>query len=144
MVRMQADNKKLIKTLVTVALVMLIGMAFAAASFCIYYLVKPLNTAVIVSLCIVDFLYCFCSMSILFKRAIFGNGEKWLLKSVVLSVIYIVAFLVFWLIARMVINGFYGYTDFLKENIIRIVLYAFFTSPFMILVILLLLAGMYP
>ena len=134
MIKRQADKKELIKAVIIFILVFLGGIAFTAASFCVYFLVIPRNTAVIVSICIVDFLYCICSTCLLFKHAILGNGKKWLLKGALLSVgyaaVFFVAALLFLLTSS---NGFQNFTN----EILRIVIFAFFTSPCFLLMILL-------
>ena len=121
------------REIIIVIFVLLGGAALTATSFCIYYLVKPQNTAWLILLCTVDFLYNCFTTCFIFKLS---HTDKWLLKGLLVSAIYTVAFIAVAALFMLFCNAF----EFLKNNIFGIVLYAFFTGPsiFIVLAILLL------
>ena len=129
MARSNADKKEIILGI----LVLLGGAALTAASFCIYYLVKPQNAAWLILLCAVDFLYNIFTTCLFFKVTF---EDKWLLKGFLLSVIYTVGFIV----VAVLFTVFCGALEFLKNHVVGIVYYAFFTGPcvFIVLAIFLL------
>ena len=55
------------KVIILAILVLFGGAAFTATSFCIYYLVKPLNATWLIVLCVVDFLYNLFATCLFFK-----------------------------------------------------------------------------
>ena len=111
------------KEILTIIFVLLGGAAFTAASLCIYYLVKPRNPWVLSAICAADLLYTFFSMCLFTKFSEMGN--KWLLKSLLLTVGYLALFLV----VATLFMVFSDAIDFLKSNILGIVCYSFFTAP---------------
>ena len=117
-----------IKEIIIIILILLFGAGLTAASFCVYYLVKPQNNAVLAVLCVVDYLYNLFSACMLFK---FLDAEKILLKGFLLSVGYIAAFIG---IAALFIL-FNGQLELLKNIILAIVFYAFFTGPCIIIIL---------
>lgn len=127
MAKKQLDKTEKIKIVVSV-FVVLVGMGLTATSLCVYYLVKPQSAVTLAILCVVDFLYSFFSSSMACKYL--GKTDKWLLKGLILSVGYIVAFIV----VAILFLTFGTAIEFLTNNIVGIVLYAFFTSPSMFLV----------
>ena len=129
MAKRNTDKKEIIIGI----LILFCGAALTATSFCLYYLVKPQNTAWLIVLCAVDFLYNFFTTCMFFK---ISYADKWLLKGFLLSAIYTIAFIA---VAALFIV-FCGALDFLKNHILEIILYAFFTGPsiFIVLAIILL------
>lgn len=117
-----AQNKVDKKEIILTVLLLLGGAALTATSFCVYYLVKPRNTAVLIVLCVVDLLYTAFSTCIACKNL---PTEKWLLKGIGVAVGYIVVFIIVALLF-FVFNEAY---EMLKNNIIAVVYYAFFTGP---------------
>ena len=119
-------NKKEIFIVISV----LLGcVSLTAASFCIYYLVKPQNTFVLAAICLVDFAYSFFSFSILLKGV---STTKWLLKGFLCAVGYIVIFIIvalFLIIFSLMFDGASSIVEFIKNNFLAIVFYAFFTAP---------------
>lgn len=111
-----------IKEIIIPALVLLGGMAFTAASFCIYFLVKPLHPAILAVICVVDFLYAFFATALACKIL---PTEKWLLKGFGVAVGYIAVFIIVAVLFVIYCNA----TATLKNNILPIILFAFFTSP---------------
>lgn len=119
------------KDIIIIITILLVGAALTAASFCIYYLVKPRNTIVLAVLCVVDFLYNLFVMCFLIKYNDYG---KWLLKGTLFAVGYIIVFIAIATLANVIGGSF----EFLKNHIVDIVFYAFFTSPSMFIVIIVL------
>ena len=118
------------------------GMAFTAFSFCVYYLSEPRNTNALALICAIDFLYNLLSICLLFKFIIVNN--KWMLKGFIGSVAYIVAFIIV-AVLLILIDGArdsmtpYEAQTILKNDIIGIVCYAFFTGASIYLALALLL-----
>ena len=131
MEKRSTDKKEIIIRI----LVLLGGVALTVTSFCMYYLAKPQNAAVLIVLCAIDFLYSFFSTCVFCK---INHENKWALKGLALSTIYTVGFIAV-AVLFMVFNSS-GHA-FLKNDFLTIVLYAFFTVPsgFIVLVLLLLL-----
>ena len=128
MAKMNVDKRKIIIGI----LVLLGGVALTVTSFCLYYLVRPLSTAVLTVSCVIDFLYNYFTTCTFFKL---NNMDKCLLKGFLLSAIYTVAFIAVALIFMLAT----GTLDLVKSDFINIVLYSFFTGPsiFIVLVIFL-------
>ncbi len=116
------------KVIILAILVLFGGAAFTATSFCIYYLVNPLNATWLIVLCVVDFLYNLFATCLFFKIM---DANKWLLKGFLLSAIYTVAFI----IVAVLFTVFCGAVEFLKNNILGIIFYAFFTGPSIFIVL---------
>ncbi len=131
-----AKNRVDVKGFILAALVLLGGIALTATSFCVYYLVKPRNTAVLIVLCVIDLLYTAFSTSIACKIL---PTEKWLLKGIGVAVGYIVVFIIV-AVLFLVFNEEYA---ILKNNIIAIVYFAFFTGPCIFIVMALALLFLY-
>lgn len=124
-----AKSRLDIKEILVFIAIVLVGAAFTAASLCVYYLVQPQNTALLIALCVADFLYLlFCSCWLAKQVSVFG---KWLLKGILLAVIYIVAFIAVPTLYLLIS----GAIELLQNNIIGIVYYAFFTGPCIITVL---------
>ena len=139
-------TKKLMnkKEIIISVFVLLGAVAFTVASFCIYYLVKPQNAVILVVICLADFAYNLFSLCMLLKYAISTN--KWLLKGFLFAVGYIVAFIIiailFLFFIGLVSLGFNGSIEFIKNNVLGIVFYAFFTGPCVLIIVPLLLVGL--
>ena len=116
-------------------LVLLGGVALTVTSFCIYYLVKPQSMAVLIILCAVDFLYSFFTTCVFCR---INHEEKWPLKGFILSALYTVGFIAVAVLFEVSVKGAHA---FLANDILTILLYAFFTGPsgFIVLVLFLLL-----
>lgn len=121
-------RKETIKETIATILILLGGVAFTVTSFCVYYLVKPQNTIALIAICVVDFLYTLFSAIMLLKSMFI---EKWLSKGLLLAFGYIAAFIIiptFYLL-------FQGAIDLLKNIILAIVYFAFFTGPCIIIIL---------
>lgn len=125
MTKRNTDKKEIIIGI----FILLCGVVLTTTSFCVYYLVKPQNTTWLIILCVVDFLYNLFTTCMLFK---ISYADKWLLKGVLLSAIYTIAFIA---VAALFIV-FSGTLEFLRNHILGIVFYAFFTGPSILLIIL--------
>ena len=132
MAKKHADKTELYVTI----FILLGGIALTVASFCIYYLVKPRNLTVLSVICAVDFIYnVFCTCMLF--RYVVVNTEKWLLKGILLSSGYTVAFIA----VGVSFIFFCGITNLsttlesLKNNILGVVSYAFFTGPCIFIVL---------
>ena len=110
------------KEIIIVILILLGGIALTSASFCIYYLVKPLHPAIIAAICVVDFLYTLFITCLACKAL---PTDKWLLKGILVSVGYIAVFIIVAVLFFHTSKAF----DLTTAKFITIVLYAFFTSP---------------
>lgn len=134
---MSRNNINRKETIITI-FVLLGGVAFTVMSFCVYYLIQPLNIWALVAICIVDFIYNFFSTCLLFKYV--EKTNKWTLKGFLLSLGYIVGFIIVAVLFLTIIGVISGSLEFLKNNILGIILYAFFTGPsiFVVLAIFLL------
>ena len=123
------------KSFIIAALILLGGIALTVTSFCVYYIVKP-NTAVVVVICAIDFIYNFFSTCMFFKYG-WENTSKWLLKSIALSVGYTAAFIVVGVLF-VFFNALSSDTmlvaDAMKKFITPVVLYSFFTGPSLFIV----------
>ena len=125
------------KEILTIIFVLLGGAAFTAASLCIYYLVKPRNPWVLSAICAADVLYSYFTMCFFTK---FSEREnKWLLKSLLLTVGYLALFIV---VATLFMAFSTTSIDFLRNHILGIVCYAFFTAPCAIIVVTVLIIGL--
>lgn len=131
MARKSTDKKEIILGII----LLLGGVALTALSFCIYYLVKPQNTAVLIALCAVDFLYNLFTTCLACKIC---DADKWLLKGLLLSVIYTVAFIAVGVLFAVVNVEI----EWLKNNILGIVFYAFFTGPCIFIVMAIFFLGL--
>ena len=109
----------------------LFDVALSVLSFCIYFLVKPRNTAGVSVLCAVDFLYAVCHLIWLLKP----QNKNWALKSILWPMGYIAAFIAF---ASLICVSSASFA-FLKSHFIQIVFFAFFTSPSIIFTVALVL-----
>lgn len=123
------------KELIIAIIVLIIGAGLTAGSFCIYYLAKP-DTIALIIICAVDFLYNFLSTCLLFRQSDFN--KRWALKGLLLSVGYTVGFIA----VAALFMVFNGAVEFLKNNIVGIVHYAFFTGPSLFIVIGIIMAGL--
>lgn len=130
-----AKNKWDIKGIVLTVLVLLGGMALTAASFCVYFLVKPLHPAILALICVVDFLYTFFITSFACKIL---PTEKWLLKGFGVAVGYIPVFI----IAAILFIFFCG-GKILLNSVLAMMFYAFFTGPSIFIVMALALLFLY-
>ena len=122
-------EKKSAKEYLIPAAVLLIGAALTVMSFCLYYLVAPLHTAVIVLLCIADFIYtiiCSCG------QLKYLSTKHWRCMGVVMAVAYIPVFI----IGSALVLAFNEAGKLFTAHIVEIVLCAFFTGPSIIFVIL--------
>lgn len=117
-----AKNKWDKKETIIVILISLGGIAFTAASFCVYYLVKPLHPAILAVICVVDFLYTFFISSIACK---YYPTKKWLLNGFLASIGYIAAFM----LICVLICVYSGAFDLFKYHFLEILFYAIFTAP---------------
>ena len=131
-----AKNRIDVKSFVLPALVLLGGIALTAASFCVYYLVKPRITALLIVLCAVDLLYTAFSTCIACKNL---PTDKWLLKGIGVAVGYIAVFI----IVAVLFFVFSEKYEVLKNNIIAIVYFAFFTGPSIFIVMAIALLFLY-
>ena len=104
----------------------LLEILLTVLSFCLYFLVKPRNAAVTV-LCAVDFLYAICHLIWLLKP----ETTHWALKGVLWSLGYLAAFIA----VASLLSLFIGAFAFLKSHFTEIVVFAFFTSPSMLVVV---------
>ena len=124
------------KEIIITVLLLIIGAALTAASLCIYYLVKPRSAAILSVVCVVDFLYTLFLTCLFFK---FMSPEKWLLKGALITVGYTAAFIVvavlFILLTSVTNSDFIKSVEFLKNNILGVVFYSFFTGPCIFIVI---------
>ncbi|MDE7084995.1 MAG: hypothetical protein K2O81_07100 [Clostridia bacterium] len=120
------------KEIIISVLVLLGGMAFTAASFCIYFLVKPLHPAVLAVICVVDFIYTFFTTALACKNL---PTKKWLLKGLGVAVGYIPIFII-----AAILFEFFCIGEIPVNTFIPIIFYAFFTGPciFIVMVIALL------
>lgn len=134
----KTKEKRDIKEVLQSAAVLFIGAALTVLSFCLYYLVSPLHTAVIVLLCIADFIYTIiCSCGFLK----YMSTKKWKWKGVLMAVLYIPAFIIVSLLFLIFNDG----EGIIAMHIVEIVLCAFFTGPSIVFVIIiagLILSGM--
>ena len=138
---MEKKRVDIIKKILTAILILLVGIAFTVASFCIYYIVKPQNAFVLAALCIVDFAYCYFSVCMFIKYESVIN--KWLLVGFLLAVGYIVAFISVVAIIAVFGSAFSSASfEFLKNNILGIVFYAFFTAPCALIIVPAFLIGL--
>lgn len=131
-----AKNKVDVKGFILVALILLGGIALTATSFCVYYLVKPQNYAVLIVLCVVDLLYTCFSTCLACKNL---PTEKWLLKGIGVAVGYVPVFIT----GSSLFLIFSNALELLKNNIIAIVFYAFFTGPCIFIVMAIALIFLY-
>ena len=122
MTKERKDIKKIIYTL----LIIFGGIIFTAMSFCVYYLVKPRNTAVLVVICVVDYLYTLFTSCTLIKLK---GTDKWLFKGLYTSIAYIVAFIA--LATLFIVTGISH--EFFSNHIVDVVCYSFFTGPSIII-----------
>lgn len=122
-------EKKNVKEYLLPAAVLFVGAALTVLSFCLYYLVSPLHTSVLVLLCIVDFIYTIICSCGLLK---YGSVKNWHRKGVLMAVLYIPAFIVVSLLF-LVFNEAGG---LIAMHIVEIVFCAFFTGPSIIFVII--------
>ena len=127
------ENKTTKKQIIISILLMLGGVGLTVMSFCVYYLVEPLSNVALALICVVDFIYAFFMVCMF---TIYNWNAKWLLKTVLISVGYIAAFIVVALLF-LVFCGWSG--ERINSNIINVVLYAFFTGPSMPIVVTLFL-----
>ena len=130
-----------IKEIVIVILILLGGVAFTVTSFCVYYLVKPRILAVVIVMCVCDFIYCTFTTCAFFKHINLDIGSyKWLLKGILSSVGYIVAFTIVGIIFSAIVLK----SEFEAIYMLTVLVIACFTAPsiFIVLaVVLLLLIG---
>lgn len=120
-------DRENIKELIIIILILLGGIAFTTMSFCVYYIVKPQNAFALAAICTVDFIYnLFCSC-LFFK---YMYIDKWLLKGILLAVIYIVAFIA----VTSLFCLFSGALELLKNIIVTVVLLSFFTCPCILII----------
>ena len=127
-----------IKEYLLPAVVLLVGAGLTVMSFCLYYLVSPLHTAVLVLLFILDFIYTIVCSCGLLK---YGSVKNWHWKGVLMAVLYIPAFI---LVSSLVLL-FCDATNLLTQHIVEIVYCAFFTGPsiiFVIIIALIAIAGL--
>lgn len=131
-----AKERRDIKKIIYLILIVLGGIAFTASSFCVYYLVKPRHTALLVGICIVDYLYTLFTSCALIKLK---GMDKWLLKGLYMSIAYIVAFIaVATFTAAVSISH-----EYLGNHIIDIIYYSFFSGPSILLMMAILLVILY-
>ncbi|MDE5593696.1 MAG: hypothetical protein K2I75_07175 [Clostridiales bacterium] len=129
-------EKKSAKEYLIPAAVLLIGAALTVMSFCLYYLVSPLHVAVIVLLCIADFIYTIICSCGLLK---YMSTKHWRSLGVVVAVAYVPVFI----IGSALVLAFNEAGKLFTAHIVEIVLCAFFTGPsiiFVILIVILLIA----
>ena len=131
-----AKNRIDVKGFILAALILLGGAALTATSFCVYYLVKPRITAILIVLCAVDLMYAAFSTCIACKTL---PTDKWLLKGIGVAVGYIVVFI----IVAVLFFVFSEKYELLKNSIIAIVYFAFFTGPCIFIVMVLALLLLY-
>jgi len=124
MKEMSYSEKKRILTI----LVGLGGAGLTAMSFCVYYLVEPRSTAALIVICIVDFLYSVFSSSMLCKL---DHKDRWILKGLIISVVYFAVFLLLALLLFLIIDKF----EFLTNHFLAVIYFDFFTSASLFIVI---------
>ncbi|MDE6200450.1 MAG: hypothetical protein K2M47_01015 [Clostridiales bacterium] len=126
-----------IKGFLLPAAVLLVGAGLTVMSFCLYYLVPSLHVSVVVSLCIVDFIYTIICSCGLLK---YLSTKYWRCMGVVMAVAYIPVFI----IGSSLFLAFNEAGRLFTKHIVEIVLCAFFTGPsiiFVILIVLLVIAA---
>lgn len=125
-----------VKEIVIAILILLGGVAFTVTSFCITYIVKPQNPAVMIVMCVCDFIYCTFTTCAFFKYMNLDIGSlKWLLKGVLASVGYLVAFTIVGVIFAVIILK----SEFVAMHILAVLIIACFTAPSIFIVIALVL-----
>lgn len=124
------------KEILIIVLILLGGVAFTAASFCIYYLVNPPNTAALVVICVADLLYTLFITSLMCKYGL--EWKKWYLKGLLMSVGYVAAFIV----VGVLFLTYCGSWEYAISHIVGIVFYAIFTAPCIFIVVPLVLIGL--
>ena len=130
------ENKPTIKETIKVhkkeiiigTFVVLFGASLTVMSFCVYYLVKP-STGVLITICAIDWLNCLFNTCLFLKFVLHEKG--WLFKASALSAGYIPAFILVASLFFTIGNAI----EFLKNSIIAIILFAFFTAPSIFIVL---------
>ena len=125
------------KEIIVIVLLLLGGVAFTTASFCIYYLVDALNTAGLVIICVADFLYTLFITSLMCKYGL--EWKKWFLKALLMSVGYIAAFI---LLGILIMGKEGSWWELIANNILYVVFYAIFTAPCIFIVVPIVLMGL--
>lgn len=128
----ECKEKRDIKEFLLPAAVLLVGAGLTVMSFCLYYLVSPLHVAVIVLLCIADFIYTIICSCGLLK---YMSTKYWRCMGVVMAVAYIPVFIIGSALVLAISNA----GSLFIKHIVEIVLSAFFTGPSIIFVIIIVL-----
>ena len=128
MLKKRVKLKEIFKDSFVPILVFVGGVAFTAMSFCVYILVKPQITALLIAICVVDFLYTFFSSSMSLKYL--TSTKRWI-KGLLLTLGYIAIFIAIPTLCLTCSQQF----EILKANIIIITYFAFFTGPIVMLVL---------
>ena len=127
-----------VKEIIIVILILLGGVAFTVTSFCVTYIVKPQIPAVLIVMCVCDFIYCTFTTCAFFKYMDMEMGtHKWLLKGCLTSVGYIIAFTVVGIIFLAITLK----SEFVATEMLTVLEIACFTAPsvFIVLAIVILL-----
>ncbi|MDE7439650.1 MAG: hypothetical protein K2N23_03995 [Clostridia bacterium] len=125
-----------VKEIVIAILILLCGVAFTVTSFCITYIVKPQNPAVLIIMCVCDFIYGTFTTCAFFKYMDLDIGtHKWLLKGVLASVVYIVAFT----IVGIIFVAIKLKSEFVVMDMLAVLVIACFTAPSIFIVVALVL-----
>lgn len=125
-------EKRDIKEFLRHAAVLFVGAALTVMSFCLYYLAAPLHVAVLVLLCIADFIYTIICSCGLLK---YLSTKYWRCMGVVMAVAYVPVFIIGSALVLAISNS----GSLFIKHIVEIVLSAFFTGPSIIFVILIVL-----
>lgn len=108
---------------------LIVGVLLTTSSFLSYFLITPTNWYIVITLCILDFIYLFMNAYSLLSY----YSDKRILKACVISIGYLLVFNVMPIVYLLIQGMISRILEIWKD----ILLYAFFTGPCLIFVLIL-------